>query len=85
MNSKNRKVRMKFIKQLCEMSEEANAQDIVFEGQKENDLPSGSSCQSKFYGHIYNAIAELAGTDFLANKSENGEWDFLSIADHNWR
>ena len=76
MNSKNRKVRMKFIQQLCVMSEEANASDIDIEGLKENDLPTGSSCQSRFYGHIYSAIAELAGTDFLANKSENGEWDF---------
>jgi len=74
-----RKVRIKFIKQLCVMSEEANASDIVLDGQKENDLPSGSSCQSKFYGAIYKAIAELAGEYFLENKSENGEWDFRLI------
>ena len=79
MNSKTRKVRMTFIKQLCVMSEEANASDIDIEGQKENDLPCDSSCQSKFYGHIYKAIAELAGEYFLENKSENGEWDFRLI------
>lgn len=75
----NRKVRMKFIQQLCLMSEEANASDIDIEGLKENDLPIGSSCQSQFYGYIYKAIAELAGEDFLENKSENGEWDFRLV------
>ncbi len=37
-------------------------------------LKVGDECQSKAFGHVYNAIVELAGEEFMQVVMESGEF-----------